>query len=43
MVNINANIFPKAIPGLPQDLSKTVYAVDRGFYIFNKRLRGIMG
>ena len=41
--NINANIFPKAIPGLPPDPSKTVYAVDRGFYTFNSRESGNKG
>ena len=41
--DIVAHIWPKPIPGLPPDPSKTFYAVDAGFYVFNKRERGKKG
>ena len=40
--DINANIFPTRMPGLP-DNSKTVYVVDAGFYNFNNNLSGNSG
>ena len=40
--DVNANIFPKSMPGFP-DNSKTIYLIDAGYYNFNNKLSGNAG